>query len=290
MTPHSDSSISSSGLIDRRARADRAVAASASLAVVLFTAIVVARGAGGHFERGLRWPGVLCVYLGLTLIAAWAHWLRMRLLQQSTVDAVRGVTDLPVVAIVCPLLSAMMLGPRLSAGALICLWSMTGLLAAGSIWLISRRSGALTRLPTERLSPQTNAHVATPQTAQTLVDTVATTAPVKASKDPDPVVEDETFSQRWTRREGELGDELEGTLKIFFAPGQQTASADIPIVPAMRSIPDVDCELLNPGAGDVQVIIRAAHTYGVRLELQRPAERTTAEEVELAVLIHVEQE
>jgi hypothetical protein len=189
----------------------------------------------------------------------------MRLLQLSTVDAERGVTDPPVVAIVCPLLSAMMLGPRLSAGALICLWSMTGLLAAGSIWLISRRSGALARLPTERLSPQTNAHVATPQTAQTVVDTVATTAPVKASKDPDPVVEDETFSQRWTRR-------------------------DIPIVPAMRSIPDVDCELLNPGAGDVQVVIRAAHTYGVRLELQRPAERTTAEEVELAVLIHVEQE
>lgn len=270
MTDRVLSATDSDTLPDGSPAARQAVSASMSLAVVLFTAIVVARAITGHLNRGLHAPGVFAAYFALTLVAVGAVWYRVgswkRLLLAPDAHRPDGLL---AVAIVCPVLTAMVLGRHLSAGLLLLLWSLTALLTAASFWWLYRRGAG------------------TPQTPEPCPREVSSTtmAPVVQAS---PVDATESFTQRWTRREGELGDELEGTLKIFFAAGQRTATADIPIVPAMAGIPDVDCEPLQPGDGDLQVIVRTTHTYGVRLELQRPAERTAEEEIEVAVLIHAE--
>jgi hypothetical protein len=177
----------------------------------------------------------------------------------------------------------MLLGRDLSAGMLVLFWVLTFITAGGSLWLLCR---ALVSARTHPLGTTFDLHSLEASTELPSKDANSDPTPIISSLD---VSEDETFSQRWTRRDGQIGDELEGTLKIFFAAGQRTATADIPIVPAMSSIPDIDCEPVADD-GDVQVIVRGVHTYGVRLELQRPADRNEAEEVEIAVLIHAERE
>ncbi len=292
MTDHRESRSESADATRQRARALHAASMSVSLAVVLFTTIVVARAVGGHLDRGLRALPVVGVYLALTLIAGGAAWYRCRIVARDSSDAFNpwpmGAT---AVAIVCPLLTAMVLGRNLTAGMLALLWSLTGLFTGLSLWLLYRRGEARAYLSRDVASPPDRHTVdptpPKPVTAETRLPAAQPTAAAQ-NNEPPVVPEEETFSQRWIRREGELGDELEGTLKIYFATGQRTATADIPIVPAMASVPDVDCEPLQPGDSDVQVIVRGVHTYGVRLELQRPAERTAAEEIEVAVLIHAE--
>jgi hypothetical protein len=292
MTNHRESRSESADATRQRVRAQHVASMSVSLAVVLFTTIVVARAVGGHLDRGLRAPPVIGVYLALTLIAGGAAWYRCRIAGRDSSDAFhRWPIGATAVAIVCPLLTAMVLGRNLSVGMLAFLWSMTGLLTGLSLWLLYRRSDAaplvLREVPSKPDRPAVDKTPPKPATSETHLPSAQSSAAAQIDEPP-VVAEQESFSQRWVRREGEIGDELEGTLRIYFAAGQRTATADIPIVPAMARVPDVDCEPLQPSDSDVQVIVRGVHTYGVRLELQRPAERTATEEIEVAVLIHAE--
>ncbi len=265
-------------------RASSVSAASLSVSVTLFTVIVLARSVGGHFEQGLGGMATFLVYLTLSVVAASAVWLSLTTKDPQWTSSSRQLPLAAVgVAIVCPLLSAMLLGRDLSAGMLVLFWVLTFITAGGSLWLLCR---ALSSARTHPLGTTFDLHSLEASTELPSKDANSDPTPIISSLD---VSEDETFSQRWTRRDGEIGDELEGTLKIYFAAGQRTATADIPIVPAMSSIPDIDCEPVADD-GDVQVIVRGVHTYGVRLELQRPADRNEAEEVEIAVLIHAERE
>ncbi len=265
-------------------RASSVSAASLSVAVTLFTVIVLARSVGGHFEQGLGGMATFLVYLTLSVVAASAVWLSLTTKDPQWTSNSRQLPLAAVgVAIVCPLLSAMLLGRDLSAGMLVLFWVLTFITAGGSLWLTCRT------LVSARTHPlQNHIRFAVSRSINGIAFEGCEPQPTPISSSLD-VSEDETFSQRWTRRDGEIGDELEGTLKIYFAAGQRTATADIPIVPAMSSIPDIDCEPVADD-GDVQVIVRGVHTYGVRLELQRPADRNEAEEVEIAVLIHAERE
>lgn len=264
-------------------RAGSVVSASISVAVTLFTMIVLARGVGGHLDQSLGGLATFLVYLSLSAVAIGAVWLS---LTTKDVQWTPNSRQLPLaaggIAIVCPLLSVMLLGRDLSAGMLVLFWVVSFVTAGGCLWL----SGCALPLP-RTLQPKSTLSSQPLEESMELPSQDATSkaTPISPSLD---VAEDETFSQRWTRRDGEIGDELEGTLKIYFAAGQRTGTADIPIVPAMSSLPDVDCEPVSDDDSDVQVIVRGVHTYGVRLELQRPVDRDEAEEVEVAVLIHAE--
>lgn len=277
----------------RRSLGGLVISASLLLAVLLFTAVVVGRGVGGHFEQSLSKLATFAVYLGLTLPPGLVLWLNRRTTSPPQTTGVDFVSfAAAAVIVICPLLAAMIVGRDLAVGMLVALWLLTVVIAGAAVWcLIQHEStSALGKAHQQQgplmVAPAVEVAVK-PSPAQPATTAAPYVSPVDADTfDPQPS-EKETFSQRWTRRDGDIGDELEGTLKIFFANGQRTATADIPIVPAMASVPDVDCEPLSSEA-DVEVIVRSVHTYGVRLEVQRPADRTVAEEVELAVLIHAE--
>ena len=276
----------STNVSQRRRDAEACAVLSVMLAVAVFTAIVVARGVGGHLDRPLSGWAAFVVYLGMTVITGGAFWWRSCLDRESLRNPPLGFL---LIACVCPLLTAMILGRDLSAGSLTFFLLLTFLIAGGYIWLAVQAMPSLFRQvhesTTQQAQPTTQP---TPAVAIKRETPPSTPDASPALSDAPPNTDHETFSQRWTRREGDMGDELEGTLRIYFAVGQRTATADIPIVPAMASIPSVDCEPMQASDADVQVIVRGVHTYGVRLELQRPAHRDAAEEIEVAVLIHAE--
>lgn len=254
------------------------------LALGLWTAIgavavvLVGRSASGELDVTITpWMGCAAatVVAGLSLYAWWQDH-RGRTDDEPFACAMRGMT-----ALAAPGVISLVLVQESAAG-------LTYLLALGVIAVvgvcdcafISRGRSSGTAASTPVRAPELHAESAgAPPGAPLARSTEVAEATATASP-----LDDPELSQSLTRRQADGGDCLEALLRVRFDPGQREVALHVPIWPSMSAIPEVECESLD--SSDVELRVTSAHTYGVRIEARRPADRMqTDEEAAIGVLI-----
>jgi hypothetical protein len=98
------------------------------------------------------------------------------------------------------------------------------------------------------------------------------------------VESDRNVSQWMTRGLSPDGCEfIEGGLTIRFSGGQTHAVAHLPIQPALATIPEVECKILD--GADVRLKIAARQAYGIRIEARRSGEATEEATAEIGFTV-----
>jgi hypothetical protein len=70
------------------------------------------------------------------------------------------------------------------------------------------------------------------------------------------------------------GESVDGSVRIYFAPGERSAMAHISFIPPLSDRPHAECQLLVDFNGRVRIGVALA--YGLRIEARRPEPATQA--------------
>lgn len=92
-----------------------------------------------------------------------------------------------------------------------------------------------------------------------------------------PSTRDEIVQQlyRVSNEQGE--EEIYGTLRADFVPGQRTATVHVGFCPPLPYVPEIEAETLPPTAAKLKVVQSLAH--GARLDVKLPQVATTEEQI-----------
>lgn len=88
-------------------------------------------------------------------------------------------------------------------------------------------------------------------------------------------------SQRLVRRETAAGEAIELTLRVTFEAGQRQLSVHVPISPPLAGVPQVECEPLDDA--EVELSVGAVHPHGVRIDVRRPAEGASRQQLLIGI-------
>lgn len=81
----------------------------------------------------------------------------------------------------------------------------------------------------------------------------------------------------------DVGEWIEGSFKVEFLAGQRVATVHLPLWPALKALPDVQCETLR--GKQLQVKVAGRYRWGIRLELTRQATFSGVDVVEVAFFL-----
>ncbi|MGE0377846.1 MAG: hypothetical protein AB7I48_26250 [Planctomycetaceae bacterium] len=107
-------------------------------------------------------------------------------------------------------------------------------------------------------------------------------SPAERRSEPPKSINAELVQQLSRRREADGSERIEAVVQATFAPGERETVVHLPIHPALRGTPQVECEPLDDHP--VTTTVTAAHPYGVRVEVKR----TSAIETSLKVPVGIE--
>lgn len=245
----------------------RVVAASLFALLTVAALVICARRAGGALTEPLS-TGVLCALAGVLAAAS----IAFRRTVAVQLPAGGRLARYALWAVPSAVLALWVLGLSLQAtpsGGLIGLVGLL-LLEEGWSWGRFRQSSAAGR---ERGSV-------------TARDDAARRAPADVLVEPDDEAAEQSdpgISQRFVRRQGEVGEQIEGWVRAEFAPSQRQAAAHLAICPPFARVPECFAE---PADGPPsQVKVAQVLPYGVRLEikLDEPAAETSQVTVEFMI-------
>jgi len=81
----------------------------------------------------------------------------------------------------------------------------------------------------------------------------------------------------------DVGEWIEGAFKVEFVAGQRLATVHLPLWPALKALPEVQCETLR--GKQLQVKVAGRYRWGIRLELTRQAAFGGSDVVEVAFFL-----
>jgi hypothetical protein len=97
---------------------------------------------------------------------------------------------------------------------------------------------------------------------------------------------DPSVLQSMTRRLLDDGTEaVEGSVRIYFGPGERTAAAHVAFTPPLTDRPRVECQALSDFEGRVRIGV--AQSYGIRIEARRSESAGDAVCVDVGFSAHV---
>ena len=252
--------------------------------IVVTVLLLSRRVAGGIDGIASAWPCVLVSSLATLLSGfGWASFQRRaaeRLLRTERIAAV--VSWLPT------WLSGVALLPSDSALARGWLFGIAALSAAGLALSVStsptRERGVVGEAPSLARRASESDRLAetadrTPTSDPPDVGVRATSVAPSDLSVFDPVAEersDDSTTQWMTRQSLPDGaEQVEGSIRVFFAPGQRAASVHVPFSPPFAAVPQVECETVgdDPARWKLSVV----YAYGMRVDLKRESSDEPAE-------------
>jgi hypothetical protein len=267
--------------------------------VTLIAVVLIGRRVSGAFQTdvGSAVPCIAATIAVLLSLAANAVWCTLNAYGSSRKQIVAAaLTLLPPLTIGCALWTShsTLVGGYLGG---------LGLIAAVATVAISDLSpdaaSRLQAIATEMqketaFRPQRNQGGAVPIYVTELSESID---PVAASDDRsdspvDEFVEDETeeldpsILQSMTRLLLDDGTEaVEGSVRIYFGPGERTAAAHVAFTPPLTDRPRVECQALSDFEGRVRIGV--AQSYGIRIEARRSELARDAVCVDVGFSAHV---
>ncbi len=253
--------------------------------LIVVTVLLLSRRVSGGIEGiASAWPCILVSSLA-TLLSGFG-WISFQ--QRSDGRSLRSEQIAAVVAWLPTWLSGVALLPSDSALARGWLFGIAALSAAGLALSVSAS-------PTRQRGVVAEDHSLARRASES--DRLAETADRTPKSDPpdvgvratsvspsdlsvfDPVAEersDDSTTQWMTRQSLPDGiEQIEGSIRVSFAPGQRAASVHVPFSPPFAAVPQVECETVgdDPARWKLSVV----YAYGMRVDLKRESSDEPAE-------------
>lgn len=223
--------------------------------LVLSAAVLASRRFAGSFSLELS-PSVSVAAVTLALAAGLAA-LALFLSARPTAGSTLGTRAAAAATLTAPLLfGAALIG---SGSPFVWAWLLTSIAIAAPVVmiLISERTASPGRHDSQHNDvPSPSADVST-RLAAHIPDTVESST--------ETLFDDPDVSQWLTRRQlPNGGEQIEGSVKLFFAAGRKQTVAHVAFVPPLAGPPEIECEPLDDAA--VRVKATAQQTFGLRIE------------------------
>jgi hypothetical protein len=267
--------------------------------LTLIAAVLIARRVGGAFQTDVGGvapciAATMAVFLSLVANAVWCTVNASASSRKQIVAA--ALTLLPPLTIGCALWTSpsTLVGGYLGGLGLITAVATVALSdlspGAGSrLQAIARdlqkestqrpkqnRGGAILTDPAE-VSESIDSGVASDQNLD---------SPVDEFIDDETEDSDTSILQSITRRLLDDGSEaVEGSVRLYFGPGERTAAAHVAFTPPLSDRPRVECQALSDFDGRVRIGV--AQSYGLRIEARRSEPARDAVFVDVGFSAHV---
>jgi len=267
--------------------------------LTLIAVVLIARRVGGAFQTdvGSTAPCIAATIAVLLSLVANAVWITVNASASSRKQIVAAaLTLLPPLTMGCALWTA----PSTLVGGYLGGLSLIAAVATVAISDLSPGSGNRDRAVAREMQQESAFLPKRNQDGAILIDVPEVSEsvdPVVASEDhsDSPVeefIDDETeefdpsILQSMTRRLLDDGSEaVEGSVRIYFGPGERTAAAHVAFNPPLSDRPRVECQALSDFDGRARIGV--AQSYGLRIEARRSEPARDAVCVDVGFSAHV---